>query len=66
MTKKTKLKKFQFHVTFERVETVQVEAKDIQEARELVMEGEYDDMNVVDINHDFVEMDTGFEVRKIN
>ena len=57
------MKKFQFHITYEQCDTVVVEAETVEEARDLIAEGEYTDEQVIDKNIDYVDLSDGMEVK---
>jgi DNA-dependent RNA polymerase auxiliary subunit epsilon len=57
------LKTFSFNLTYERRETIEVEASTLAEARELVEAGEFEKENIVDVEDDFVELSEGEEVK---
>lgn len=63
MTHHWNMKKFQFHITYEQCDTVVVEAETVEEARDLIAEGEYTDEQVIDKNIDYVDLSDGMEVK---
>ena len=62
MAKKKSLKKFEFRLSWERTETVQIEAASAEEARDLIMSGEAD-YELINVNDDDVDCDEGVEVK---
>lgn len=55
--------KYRFELTYERRESIEVEADSLAEARELVDNGEFEKENIVDCEDDYVELSEGEEVK---
>ena len=55
--------KYSFDLTFERRQTIEVEASTLEEARELVNQGEFEPENIIDTEDDYVELSEGAEVK---
>jgi hypothetical protein len=55
--------KYSFVLTYERRETIEVDAPTLEEARELVDAGEFEKKDIVDTEDDYVELSEGKEVK---
>jgi hypothetical protein len=48
--------KYQVNLSFERMQSIEVEADSAEEAREIVANGEFEDSQIVDTEDDYVEI----------
>ncbi len=56
------MKKFSFTLSFQRTQIIEVEAENLEAARELVVSGEFEDSNIVDTEDDYVDISEGTEI----
>lgn len=56
------MKKFSFTLSFQRTQIIEVEAENLEAARELIVSGEFEDSNIVDTEDDYVDISEGTEI----